>query len=83
MEALLFEASYAFIVNKNVSLRSASIALIRELNVDPSYHRYLLLCKLYVSLCQINKSVEVDYYKVRPRAAWMHASCMHACMQVA
>jgi hypothetical protein len=23
------------------------------------------LCKIYVSLCQINKSVEVDYYKIR------------------
>ena len=22
------------------------------------------MCKVYVSLCQINKSVEVDYYKV-------------------
>ncbi len=24
-----------------------------------------LLCKVYISLCQINKSVEVDYYKIR------------------
>ncbi len=30
-----------------------------------AHDRYLLLCKVYMSLCQINKSVEVDYYKVR------------------
>ena len=28
-------------------------------------YRYLLLCKIYISLCQINKSTEVDYYKIR------------------
>lgn len=27
--------------------------------------RYLLLCKIYISLCNINKSAEVDYYKIR------------------
>ena len=59
VEALLFEASYAFIVNKNVSLRSQTATLLRELNADPSYHRYLLLCKLYVSLCQARPAAHV------------------------
>ena len=36
-----------------------------RLNSDPAYHQHLLLCKVNISLCQINKSVEVDYYKVR------------------
>jgi hypothetical protein len=39
--------------------------VIRELNSDPDYQSYVLLVKIYMSLCQINKSVEVDYYKVR------------------
>lgn len=35
------------------------------LNGDSDYQEYVLLCKIYMSLCQINKSVEVDYYKIR------------------
>ena len=35
------------------------------LNADPSYPQYIMLCKVYLSLCQINKSAEVDYYKAR------------------
>ena len=65
MEQLLFEASYKFIVNKNLSVRSKTFEVIRDLNADPAYQQYVLMCKVYVSLCQINKSVEVDYYKVR------------------
>eukprot|EP00928_Gymnodinium_smaydae_P100356 TRINITY_DN9823_c2_g4_i1.p1 TRINITY_DN9823_c2_g4~~TRINITY_DN9823_c2_g4_i1.p1 ORF type:complete len:2328 (+),score=476.05 TRINITY_DN9823_c2_g4_i1:208-6984(+) len=64
VEELIFEASYKFIVNKNFSVRSKAFELIRLLNADPVYHQYLLLCKVYVSLCQINKSAEVDYYKI-------------------
>ena len=65
VEELLFEASYKFIVNKNFSVNSKTFELIRCLNADPANQQYVLMCKLYVSLCQINKSVEVDYYKVR------------------
>ncbi len=65
VEELLFEASYKFIVNKNFSVHSKTFELIRCLNADPVNQQYVLMCKLYVSLCQINKSVEVDYYKVR------------------
>jgi hypothetical protein len=35
------------------------------MNGDSDYQEYVLLCKIYMSLCQINKSVEVDYYKIR------------------
>ena len=35
------------------------------LNSDPDYQSYVLLVKIYMSLCNINKSVEVDYYKVK------------------
>lgn len=45
-------------------MRSKTFELIQQMNADPVYHKYLLLCKLYISLCQINKSVEVDYYKI-------------------
>ena len=41
------------------SLRSRTFELIQMLQADPVYHQYLLLVKVYVSLCQINKSVEV------------------------
>jgi hypothetical protein len=64
VEELIFEASYKFVVNKNFSVHSPQAELIRMLNADPSYHQYVLLCKIYMSLCQINKSVEVDYYKI-------------------
>ena len=43
---------------------AAAFELIQQLNADPIYQQYLLLCKIYISLCQINKSVEVDYYKI-------------------
>ena len=62
---LLFEASYSFIVNKGFDPQSKAFKLINQLNADAAYHRYLLLCKIDLSLCQINKSAEVDYYKVR------------------
>jgi hypothetical protein len=65
MEELIFEASYKFIVNKNFSVHSKEFELIRQLNADPIYHQYMLLCKINISLCQINKSVEVDYYKIK------------------
>ena len=65
VEELLFEMSYKFMVNKNFSVRSKEFEIIRELSTDPVYHQYVLLCKIYMSLCQINKSAEVDYYKVK------------------
>ena len=46
-------------------MHSRQFELIRMLNADPAYQEYVLLCKVYMSLCQINKSVEVDYYKLR------------------
>lgn len=58
-------ASCKFLINKNFPIHSKQFQLIRMLNADPDYQSYVLLCKIYMSLCQINKSVEVDYYKVR------------------
>eukprot|EP00930_Biecheleria_cincta_P037281 TRINITY_DN25573_c0_g1_i1.p1 TRINITY_DN25573_c0_g1~~TRINITY_DN25573_c0_g1_i1.p1 ORF type:complete len:2388 (+),score=410.29 TRINITY_DN25573_c0_g1_i1:162-7325(+) len=65
VEELIFEASYKFIVNKNFSVRSKQFELIQALNSDPANQQYVLMCKIYISLCQINKSAEVDYYKIR------------------
>lgn len=65
VEALIFETGYKFLVNKNFPVHSEQFELIRELNADPAYHPYVLLTKVYMSLCNINKSTEVDYYKVR------------------
>lgn len=65
VEELIFDVSYKFMVNKNFNVHSKEFELIRQLNADPAYQKYLLLCKIYVSLCQINRSVEVDYYKIR------------------
>ena len=66
VEELIFECSSKFMVNKNFDVRSKQFELIRQLNADPAgYHPYVLLCKVYMSLCQINKSVEVDYYKLK------------------
>ena len=65
LEGLLFEASYKFLVNKNFPVHSKENELIQQLNADPAYQQHLLLCKVNMSLCQINKSVEVDYYKMR------------------
>ena len=65
VEELIFESSYKFLVNKDFPVHSHQFKLIQMLNADPDYQRYVLLCKTYVSLCQINKSQEVDYYKLR------------------
>jgi len=65
VEELIFEVSNKFLVNKNFPVASQQFKLIRTLNSDPDYQSYVVLCKIYMSLCQINKSVEVDYYKVR------------------
>lgn len=51
-------------MNKNFNVQSNQFKLIRELNSDPDYQSYVILVKIYMSLCQINKSVEVDYLKV-------------------
>jgi hypothetical protein len=64
VEELIFETSYRFLVNKSFPLESPQFKLIQSLNSDPDYQSYVLFCKIYMSLCQINKSVEVDYYKV-------------------
>lgn len=65
VEELMFETSHKFLVNKNFNVQSKQFKLIQELNSDPDYQSYVILVKIYMSLCQINKSVEVDYYKVR------------------
>ena len=65
VEELIFEVSYKFLVNKDFNVHSNEFALIRELMADPAYNPYVLLVKIYVSLCQINKSTEVDYYKMK------------------
>ena len=70
VEQLLFEASYKFIVNKGFNARSKTAELLRMLSSDPAYHQYVLLCKAYVSLCQINRSAEVDYYKLKVNGAF-------------
>jgi len=70
VEHLIFEVSHKFMVNKAWSLRSREFELVRLLNADPCYMRYVLLVKVYMSLCQINKSAEVDYYKVRTDSAF-------------
>lgn len=64
VEDLIFESSYKFLVNKGFNTRSRQFQLIRDLNADPDYQSYVLLVKIYLSLCSINKSVEVDYYKI-------------------
>jgi hypothetical protein len=52
-------------INKNFPIHSPQFKLIQMLNADSDYQEYVLLCKIYMSLCQINKSVEVDYYKLK------------------
>ena len=64
VEELIFEMSYKFLVNKDFPVSSRQFRLIRSLNSDPDFQSYVLLCKVYMSLCQINKNVEMDYYKV-------------------
>ena len=65
VEELIFEVSYKFLVNKNFDVRSGTFKLISMLNADSDYQEYVLLVKIYMSLCSINKSVEVDYYKMK------------------
>jgi hypothetical protein len=55
VQELLYEASYKFLVNKDFPVQSPQFKLIRELNSDPDYQSYLLLVKIYMSLCQINR----------------------------
>jgi len=69
VEELLFEVAYKFLVNKHFNVRSKEFEVIRALNGDPAYHEYVLLTKVYMSLCAINKSAEVDYYKIRVSGA--------------
>ena len=65
VEELIFEVSYKFLVNKNFNIYSKEFELIQDLMADPAYNQYVLLVKIYISLCQINKSQEVDYYKMK------------------
>jgi hypothetical protein len=65
VEELLFEVSYKFLINKNFDINSSQFKLIAMLNADSDYQEYVLLVKIYMSLCSINKSVEVDYYKMK------------------
>ena len=65
VEELIYEVSYKFIVNKNFDINSPQFKLISMLNADSDYQEYVLLVKIYMSLCSINKSVEVDYYKIK------------------
>jgi hypothetical protein len=65
VEELIFEVSYKFLVNKNFDTNSSQFKLISMLNADSDYQEYILLVKIYMSLCSINKSVEVDYYKIK------------------
>lgn len=65
VEELIFEVSYNFLINKDFDINSAQFKLISMLNADSDYQEYVLLVKIYMSLCSINKSVEVDYYKIK------------------
>jgi len=56
VQELLYETSYKFLVNKDFPIQSTQFKLIRELNSDPDYQSYVLLVKVYMSLCQINRS---------------------------
>ena len=51
VEGLIFELSYKFLVNKNLSSRAQMVELLQSLNSDPVYHQYVLLVKVYLSLC--------------------------------
>lgn len=70
VEDLIFEVSYKFLVNKNFDIHSNQFKLISMLNADSDYQEYVLLVKIYMSLCSINKSVEVDYYKIKVNGAF-------------
>jgi hypothetical protein len=65
IEELIYEISYKFMINKDFNLQSREFELINQMNSDPAYSKYVVLCKIYISLCQINKSVELDYYKIK------------------
>ena len=65
VEELIYEVSYKFLVNKNFDMHSQQYKLISMMNADSDYQEYVLLVKIYMSLCSINKSVEVDYYKIK------------------
>jgi hypothetical protein len=45
---------------RDMDVQRQSWYFIRELNADLYYQSYVLLVKIYMSLCQITKSVEVD-----------------------
>ena len=42
-------------LSQGFNVRSEEFKLLNVLQSDPAYHKYLLLCKIYVSLCNINK----------------------------
>ena len=69
VEELIFEVSYKFLVNKNFDIHSNEFELIRELMGDHSaYSQYVLLVKIYVSLCQvwsITQFYSVDFSQSR------------------
>ena len=65
VEGLIFEVSYKFLVNKGFHVKDEMFKIISTLNTDSDYQEYVLLVKIYMSLCSINKSVEVDYYKMK------------------
>ena len=65
VEDLLFEVAHKFLVNRRVDASGYANKVIRALQADPEYRDYVLLVKIYVSLCQINKSAEVDSYKLK------------------
>ena len=70
VEDLLFEVAHKFLVNRRVDARGYANKVIRALQADPEYRDYVLLVKIYVSLCQINKSAEVDSYKLKVDGAF-------------
>lgn len=55
VQELLYETSYKFLVNKDFSVQSKQFKIIRELNSDPDYQSYVVMVKIYMSLCQINR----------------------------
>ena len=65
IEELIYEVSNKFMINKDFNTQSKEFEVINQMNSDPVYAKYFVLCKIYISLCQINKSVELDYYKIR------------------
>jgi len=70
VEDLLFECAHKFLVNRRIDQRNRMNTITRALQADPKYRDYVLLVKIYVSLCQINKSAEVDSYKLKVDGAF-------------